>query len=189
MKMLSVRNENGRIYVKCEYNAVFVSKVKLIGGKWHAEKKEWSVNDSKKEALDIILFDIFGFREGLPLQVVQVEYVADDFEVRCEDICIGGLIMASRKRRDGEVSLFYNTYVVEGGFPERGGSSKYPAPDPEEGTILRSVIPITVYDKLTEEEKSKLKVIVSKSDKEELLKEKEMLLKRLGEIEQLLKNY
>ena len=54
--------------------------------------------------------------------------------------------------------------------------------------ILRSTIYKKEYEKLSDEEKSKLTIIKKQDKKERLLNEKEILIKRLAEIEEELKN-
>ena len=79
---------------------------------------------------------------------------------------------------------------MEGEFDKSGGSVKYPAVfDRGEGynVILRSTIFKKEYDKLSEDEKSKLTIIRRQDKKERLLNEKEIILKRLSEIEDELK--
>ena len=64
---------------------------------------------------------------------------------------------------------------------EKSAGSK--AAKPKEDTVLRSDIPLELYENLSDKEKEKLKVIETETPREKLIEEKEKLLKRLEEIE------
>lgn len=180
--MLNVRKEEGRIYVKSEYNGTFVARVKRIGGKWNAESKEWHVSEEQEKALEKILYVVFGYEPNRALEMLRVEYNASDFLWE-GDVYIHKLCMVDRASRDTHVRYHCNTIVIEGEFPARGGSARYPMAKPAEGTVLRSDIPCGVYEQLSDEEKTKITIIQEESKKALLLKEKEQLLNRIAEIE------
>lgn len=180
--MFKLRKEEGKIYVQSDYNPTFIAKIKKIGGRWSASTKEWYISADSMEALEKILDEVFGSRSDEPIELIRVEYSAEDF-VREGDVYIGRLCMVDRPRRDSMVSYHYDTAVVDGEFPGRGGSMKYPMAKPSPGTVLRSSIPRGVYDKLEEELKQRI-VIIEETDRRQcLISERDKLLSRIAEID------
>jgi hypothetical protein len=117
---------------------------------------------------------------------IDVKFRAIDFSNG--DVYIGSVCVATRKSRDWDPIINDDFYVIGGkGFYERGGSAKYPCADPYEDTIMRGKLPVSIYDKLDDEDKAKL-TIIDDSKREALLDEKERLVARLAEIEEELKN-
>ncbi len=179
--------EDGIIRVSSPYDNRFVKKVKEIGGKWNAAAKTWDVSEEVEERLKIILTKYYGYVES-EADLIKVRYKAEDFNNNhTDDIRISSLVTVMRNSRDREVIFDHNTIVLQGGFPSRGGSAKYPRPEPYSDTILQSIIPKSVYDGLSDIEKSKIEVIDQKTEKEKLLAEREILLNRLAQIDEKLK--
>lgn len=188
IKMANVKltRENGAIKVSSPYDARFVAKVKEIGGKWDGTARTWNVTDEVEEQLKGLLTSFYGYTENSS-DLIKIKYNASDFE-EDDSIQIDTIKTVTRGSRDGGVSFHSNTIVLSGGFPSGGGSAKYPRPNPDADTELQSIIPRTVYDKLSDEDKIKIEIVAEKSQKEKLDAEKEMLLKRLAKIEEELKN-
>lgn len=155
---IKIKRNNNKLLITSPYSRSFVSKMRNLQGKWNAELKVWEVSE--------------------------------DFEDRDkDDIRIGNIVTVYRPSRDAKVIL-RDTAIMEGEFDKSGGSVKHPAVfDRGEGynVILRSTIYKKEYEKLSEEEKSKLTIIKKQDKKERLLNEKEILIKRLSEIEDELK--
>lgn len=181
--MIKLNRKDGTIEITSPYNALFVKKVKGIGGKWGGTA--WIVSEDVEEQLMAILENVYGYAPED--KKITVKFAAKDFESRdTDDIRIGDMVLVERRNRDWDVN-FHNAIVLEGGFPSSGGSAKHPYTEAYDGTILQSAIPKAVYERLPDEEKAKLTIIERKPDKKKLLEEKEKLLARLAEIEELLK--
>lgn len=187
---VKINREGNKLQITSPYSGAFVGRMRELNGKWNRDLKVWEVNEEYEDKvyeaiLKIYRVDLTGIEEYMI-----VEYCAKDFEDRDRnDIRIGNIITVYRPSRDSKVIL-RDTAVMEGEFDKSGGSVKHPAVfDRGEGydVILRSTIYKKEYEKLSEEEKSKLTIIKKQDKKERLLNEKEILIKRLAEIEEELK--
>lgn len=193
-KRVELLIENEFIKVNSPYNSLFIKRAKEIGGKW--ESPYWKFKLENKEIVENALLDIYGESGNGAKEEVEFN-VHLDVIGSPQTLWIGTLPICSRQRRDSNVRLEENVIVVKGGFPERGGSAKYPDLNPEEGTVLNvKHFPKIVYDKI--EDKSGLELISSTStelsqedlikEKEKLEKEKERIINRIRDIEQQLEN-
>lgn len=188
---VKINREGNKLQITSPYNGAFVGRMRELNGKWNRDLKVWEVNEEYEDKvyeaiLKIYRVDLTGIEEYMI-----VEYCAKDFEDRDkDDIRIGNIVTVYRPSRDSKVIL-RDTAIMEGEFDKSGGSVKHPAVfDRGEGynVILRSTIYKKEYEKLSDEEKSKLTIIKKQDKKERLLNEKEILIKRLAEIEEELKN-
>lgn len=182
---MEVIKEENKIKVKSEYNEEFISRAHELQGKWDAPF--WVFDERTADRLEEVLKEIYG--EGFtPANRVEIEIDLDSFyEDYYEDkstLAYKNIVFATRFGRDSRVTLKGDAYVSVGGFLSRGGSVKYPEVTWKEGTKVRLTVPVT----LTESLPKGVTIIKEESQKEQLLAEKESLLKRLAEIEALLKD-
>lgn len=172
------------------YNPDFVRFARSKGAKWDADGKSWMFNTKSKETkkeLEKILYEIYSYTEK-PVRCVELRTKCEDILVD-ECLRIGGHILVSRKHRDQPVIIDDDSVcLIKGSFLEKGGSMKYPSVKFTDGAEITFEISEEYFNNLPEEEKEKF-TILKKSDinKENLLAEKEELLKRIAEIEKLLK--
>ena len=179
---MKVVNEDGSIKVQSDYQKEFVSKAKLIEGKWKAPY--WVFPEENEEQVKALLMEIYA-EDGTPQDTVDV--MVNISALEDDDVLsLCGRILCSRRYRDGAVKLGSGVMLMQGGFPARGGSSKYPRVAPEEGTVLKvKNVPMSVYERIKEmpnvtlaDDSENKKAL----HKKRLLEEKEMLLHRLAEI-------
>ena len=171
------------------YDREFVTFARRHGAKWDADEKSWNfkVNGEVKEKIEKKLYELYKYTKN---EVRNIKLRA-----KCEDILqdeclkVGEYTLAFRKYRDEPVIIADpTTFIEKGTFKDKGGSMKYPAVTFTDGAEITFEISEEYFNSLPEEEKEKF-VVVSKDevDKEKLLAEKEELLKRIEEIERLLK--
>lgn len=187
---IEIKRNNNKLLITSPYSRSFVSKMRNLQGKWNAELKVWEVSEDFEDKVYDAILKIYRVDLTGKEEYMIVEYNAKDFENRdTDDIRIGNVITVYRPSRDAEVIL-NDTAIMQGEFDKTGGSAKYPSVFDrwdERDVILRSTIYKKEYEKLSEEEKSKLTIIKKQDKKERLLNEKEILIKRLSEIEDELK--
>lgn len=182
---IKVEIKDNRIFVNSPYNAAFIGKAKEIGGRWDAPSKSWTFEESNKNLVNDALIDFYGEGINGKAETIKVDYQASKFEdVYKGNISIGNLVTVTRRYRDRPVTITPGTIVIEGSFETSGGSSKSPRPDADTDVILRTELPLTVYNSLSDKVKEKLTV---QSDRADLEAEKARLLARLAEIDALLK--
>ncbi len=181
---MELRKENGNIYLKFGYNLDFSGKLKrYCGAKWQASTKEWYFSEEFEEKANDLMLKQFGFSMRNSPKMT-IEYFANDFYNKEDlEVKIDGFWFVYRENSSVPVTLRQGTIILEGGFPEKGGSSRYPKAEPFEGTKLRSVISQELFDLFSDETKKQLSIISEVDKKEVLLARKAALLKELEEIE------
>lgn len=177
--------ENGKIKVQSDYNREFITRAKTIQGRWSSPY--WVFPEENKEEVKALLLDVYGecgdLSDEAPVTVT-VEIDCDKYPHISEAVMLGSFAAVKRWHRDREVSFADNVMLIKGGFPESGGSMKNPRVYPEQGTVIRvKDIPMGIYEKIRDCDGVTL---VSKPVNEELIKEREALLKRLAELNALL---
>lgn len=177
---------NGKIKVESPYNRDYISLAKQIQGKWAAPC--WEFPEENKEQVKDLLIECYGECGTLgDVNTVNIEIDLDKYngEVN-EAIKLGAMTLVSRPHRDRVVIYSPNVMLVAGGFDETGGSAKYPRVCAHEGTILRvKNVPTSVYNKFKDCAGIRL-ISDSDIDVENLKTEREKLLRRLAEIDDLL---
>ena len=176
--------ENGQIKVKSEYSKDFIKGAKMIQGKWNSPY--WCFPEENADEVRELLLDVYGecgeLSEGNEA-VVTVELDLDEYTDVSDCVRIGSMTVASRPGRDYMVKLNDNTMCIKGGFPESGGSVKNPRVCPEDGTVLRvKNVPVKLYERI----KDMAGVSLVNVDRTKLLEERERLIARLAEIDDLL---
>ncbi len=196
---VKVEQHDGKLYTYTPYNRNFVARAKTIGGRWDPAEKAWYFNERDKELALNLLSELFGYTQTTE-QVADVEIhikagqqyydFDDDFNDFDSD---GTLIVANRpiawrKSRNAAVALADGVVLKDGKFPSSAGSAKYPHiwdHDIENDvTLLIHDFPLSSVEKISP---GFAPVVLEKSiDVEGLKVEKEKLLARLKEIDELL---
>ena len=171
------------------YNKEFVSRVKTIGGaRWDANERCWSIPKEEVETARAIMMDVYG-ESDLPAESgkITVEVtINEDIRETCEGISLFGKTLARAYGRDSGARVGDEVTLVSGRV-RSGGSVKNWCTVIEEGSILRIrnltkkalEIP-TEYDITVKEIKT------DEIDREALLAERERLLARIAEIDNML---
>lgn len=196
MSDIRLETRDGKINVFTPYDKTFVSKIKanLGGAKWNPEDRCWTVSESQRDGLLTILADIFGYEPTATANRVDIKVTfPEDADIEKDSIKLGSYTIASAWGRDSGVRLGDNVELIEGEF-KSGGSVRYWKTVVKAGTtvICRDVPEgclqkeFSCVDHWTEQ-KPVIEILDHSIDKEALEAEKAQLLKRLAEIESLLK--
>ena len=143
---------NGTEWIKLQspYHPELPSKAKRIGGKWSSEYRAWYFDKRDEERVRQLAQEIYGTRgEGEKVDVVTVRVNLDNVEgAKGSSLFLFGHEIASRKYRDSKVRLGRGVIILEGGFPDSGGSNRNPSLEPEKGTILEiRDVPLSLVQK------------------------------------------
>ena len=189
--------DNGKIEVISPYNTSFVKKARMLKGNWNG--KGW---EFKREYEDIVkshLMDIYG-DDGSPtpkcivrvnlskLSEINYSQLWDD-EVR-----MFGRTLVIRQHKNLTPLLDKTVVLVKGGFSNSGGSRNNPRLNFYDNTILQiDDVPEHLYIKILNEYDLKddndiIYRVDNKNNIDKLKEEKERLLKRLSEIDNILNN-
>lgn len=171
------------------YNAEFVAKVKGIGGrKWNAAERCWEVPESEIETVRVYMMDIFG-ETDLPTEgekvTVKVTFNSDESKRR-ESITLFGKTLARAWGRDSGAKVGEDVTLISGKVTS-GGSVKNWYTEVEEGTVLKvRNVPRAALEQDTDLDVTVEVMETAGIDRAALMDEKEKLLARLAEIENLL---
>lgn len=177
--------KDDKAFVFTPYNPQFVKEVKRIGGaRWMSIDKCWRVPADAVDAVREIMMDVYGESDLPCAEKVTVEIELEEGELEYRGpIVIFGKVIASAFGRDSGAKVGEDVVFVKG-EPTSGGSMKNWTTVIPGGSVIRiRNVPVTAlnddypYDVIDD----------VKIDRAALEAERERLLKRLAEIEELLK--
>lgn len=186
MKSIKTIIDGKFIKVESPYNRAFIAKARQIQGKWNSPY--WVFPLKNKKYIVNALIDIYGDCGNLSDEYIPYVEVTLDLDKYPYNHCIkiDTLVIAERPSRDASVVLSPNVTVVQGDFEKSGGSAKYPCIEPLDGTILKvDNVPLVVAERAKDLDGITI-INQDKSNREILLEERERLVKRLKEIDNLL---
>jgi len=181
---MEIKIENGKVKVQSAYNAAFIKRARMVGGKW--EPPYWEFSQEDEELVRNLCMDIYGQDGRTPAEMVTIDVNLDAYpHDPSGELFLGSMSIAHRTGRDRPVKLPDGVILVSGGFPDSGGSANHPRLTEERGTVLRvKNFPMTLYERM--EDKTGLTIVDKTIDRFALLAERETLMKRLAEIESIL---
>lgn len=177
--MVNIKIEDSKIKVKSSYDSYFVRKAKEYEGRWNAPY--WVFPIENEEYVRNLCMKVYGEDGKTDTQTVKVRIEMDKYRKST----IGRFVFAERRARDSEVTFAQGVMVVKGEFEESGGSRNSPQVTWESGTEIEiKKLPLPLYKGI--EGQDGVTLVKEVDSKEKLKKEKEQLLKRLAEINELL---
>jgi len=130
-------NDEMGIIIESPYSAPFVADAKKIGGKWNSASKTWVFDSRDEERIGKILLKHYGETgRGDQPALVDLRIPIHELQVSGGEATFMGRSVARRRGRDYPVALADGVIIDQGGFPQRGGSMKYPGLAAEDGTVL-----------------------------------------------------
>lgn len=185
--LVKVKINGSKIEVVSNYNKDFVREAKKLGGKWNG--KAWVFDIDDETAVREVLKNVYGTDGEGEVELVTVRVPLDCTGTENDkELVMFGESLAYRPFRDSDVKLNDNVRIISGGFCSSGGSRSYPSLNYIEGTVITvKNVPIILAEKAIKTYGDDI-TIVKKNElnKDNLIKEKEMLLTRLEEINKLL---
>jgi hypothetical protein len=182
----TAKDGNEYIYASTPYSVDFVKEAKKLNGSWVASSKEWAFDLRDVDKVREICRKIYG-TDGLSIvgNLVTVRVYLDKIKTGYE---LFGRTICRRSSRDSDVRLDSSVVIIEGGFPDVGGSAKYPDCDPYKGTILevRDVPESIVHPEKFPEGAIEILANDKKVNVKALKEEAEVIRKRLAEIMEIL---
>ena len=185
---MEINKENEKIYVSVDYNEEFIKGAKQINGKW--EKPYWVFPERNEDILNKLLTKVYGEASNGKTVTLLVDLQkctavkADGKSLYLETKCI-----ATRYRRDDRVVLPENVTVMEGEFARRGGSINKPEVTWDTATLILKIreFPQVLYDRIAD--KTGIDLDETDIDIETLKSERDRLVKRVAEIDNILAKY
>lgn len=189
---MKITKDDSYIYTTTDYSNEFVIGARKLNGRWTGS--QWKFDVRHEDKVRNLLLEVYG-EDGTDTEVDYVT-VKVDASAYCDEmgyireIDLFGKSLVYRPGRDSKVKLHDSVVVTKGGFPSSGGSAKNPRLSPYEGTELEVLdVPRNRYLKELNGEKARFISLVDGNEKQKqiLLDEKETLLNRIKEIDELLK--
>lgn len=195
MSAIKVETKGGKSYITSPYNADFVGRIKLMGGKWDASSRRWAIKADALEAARKAMMDVYGETDEAPAAetvTLVLEFHAEMVKAQ-GPITIAGKTIATAFSRDGGARVGDDAAFIAGA-PESCGSARNWGTCIPEGSVCevyhvpKAVAEATVAAAASDPG-AKYKAHIkgdAQVDREKLLAEKQALLTRLAEINQLL---
>ncbi len=189
MTIMAITSEGGRIYIDTPYNPHFVARVKALGARWDASRKQWYTDDRNIEAVREAMRKVYG-QDDRPAKLVSVRVrLAREVSALNKPVTLFGRTVASATGRDSGARIGMGV-AFEARKPLSGGSMKnWRTVLPDGAIIVIHDLPETaVAEKLDwDDEYGTVEVIADGGiDRNALKSEKAALLARLTEIDKLL---
>lgn len=186
MKMcMKIEIKEDKAYVFTPYNPDFVKKIKGIGGaKWSGQDRCWKVPADTVDAVRNMMMDVYGesdITDDSDKVTVEIEF-EDEVSERCAPVVIFGKVVARAFGRDSGARVGNDAVFVKGNPISDGSVKNWYTTIPVGCVVRLRGVPKTA---LTDEYKYTV-VDDTRINKTALEEEKERLLKRLAEIEELL---
>jgi hypothetical protein len=166
------------LFVWSPYHKDLPSDAKKLGGRWSPQARAWIFDPRDESRVRDLYREIYG-TDGSPCETVTVRYTVDSVDEDETELYVCGRQVARKRYRDESPRLGDGVVVISGGFPRIFGSRKNPRLGGE-GTVLEIR---DVPRKCAEDEDLE---IVSEIDRDGLKAERDSLLKRLAEINEIL---
>lgn len=186
---MEIKINGGVANLYTPYNPDFVKKIKGIGGaKWNGKEKCWQIPEDAVDAAREIMRDIYGYSDISENETVKLRITVNDkIEEFCKPITLFGKVISSASGRDSGAWCGENVSYIKG-EAKSGGSVKNWMSVVEKGSVI---ILTNVNRNIFEKEKPNyditVEVLEENTSKKSLIEEREQLLKRIAEIDKILK--
>lgn len=118
------KTKAGGIAAQTPYHPDLPARFRALGGKWHADAGVWTFDARDEARVRAVVEEVFGAVEPSGRKVT-LRYRLEGRYVQ-NPLRLAGRVIAERRGRDVAVRLAAGVVVVEGEFPRRAGSAKYP---------------------------------------------------------------
>lgn len=117
------KTKAGGIAAQTPYHPDLPKRFKALGGKWHSDAGVWTFDLRDEARVRAVVEDVFGPLEKSG-RLVTLRWTVS---ARYNPARLAGRVIAERRGRDSAVSLAPGVVVVQGEFPNSGGSRNNPS--------------------------------------------------------------
>ena len=191
MPAIKVEMKGSKAYIRSPYNAGFVSRIKLMGGKWDSESRCWAIKADALDAAREIMMDIYGETDQAPAAetVTLVIEFSKDVIGHCEPIAIAGKTIARAFGRDSGAKIGDDVAFISGEPRSDGSARNWTTVVPAGCVVEVYNVPKSKADEFVSASDPRYTIHIKgdvKIDREKLMEERKTLLARLAEIDKLL---
>ena len=186
--MFKIKNSGKYILVKTPYNPHFVDAVKNMGGKWDNEQEEWKLRAELLAEVRKKMLQCFG-RDDTPAKLVNVrvktlDAITSDYN---ESIYMYGRRICGAWGRDSGVNLGESVAFIEKIGESAGSLKNWYTRIPADAVFIIFDVAENALSLPNEyDEDINVEIIPKEIVTDELMREKELLLQRISEIDILL---
>lgn len=188
--MFKIEITGTKAVITTPYNADFVKKIKLMGGRWDAGRRAWTVDADIVDDVRAAMREIYGQDDAPVTDVVNVELtVGEKLTEYGGPITMLGRTIASAWGRDSGAKTGDGVVFLEG-HPFSGGSVKNWCTGISGGSVIKLVrVPRALVERNPElPDGVEMRVLPDRPaiDREALMAERERLLARISEIDKMM---
>ena len=136
-------NENGQLATSTPFDRDFVAGAHRLRGRWDSANRAWLFDHCNQEAVEELLREVFGYVPNVSGKVATVRVWLNSRNAGGKVVRFAGEEICRRSSRD-YVSLPINVEVVEGKFPKRGGSIRFPRVIDDDSVVVLQVSDVPV---------------------------------------------
>lgn len=138
LKPVTVRNGRTMLQLTAPYHPAFPRLARALGGLFNGDTKLWYFDPRDEARVRALCEEVYGIDPGNqePVSTRTILLHLDRLNTENESLWLVGREIASRPARDAPVRLGRGVIINSGGFANRGGSARYPALAPLDGTVL-----------------------------------------------------
>lgn len=186
---VQIKIQNDNILVEAPYNTDFIAEARKLNGKWDGATKAWKFDIRDESRVREICLNVYG-NDGLAKNLCTLKVIFPNSEYADKgpiEIC--GRPIARAFGRDSGAKLCEGIVLLNGNFISGGSMKNWITTVNGGTTVLVRDFPKSKAEELISQnpEKYSIQDETPIVNKDELLKEKQRLLDRLAEIENLLK--
>lgn len=183
---MKITVKENKAYIETPYNKEFVKAVKNIGqAKW--QDGAWVVPAHMVDAVREIMLDIYGESDISTTERVDVKLTfTEDVDAYQSAVTMFGKTIARAYGRDKRVDVGEDVAFIKGAPKAAGSVKNWYTRIPEESVCIVSNVPETMLNEELPEGVT-VEVLKKTVDRKALEEEKERLLARIAEIDNLLK--
>lgn len=194
MESIKITTNGNKAQLYTPYNRDYIAQVKMIGARWDAAAKCWTIDAQKIDDARAIMRKVYGY-DDLP-QSTETAGKLVDVTIRFNDSCTAangpvqafGKVLARAYGRDSGAKIGTDCSLLGGSIDSTGSRATWKTWI-DAGTIIK-VYNVPEHMATAEHMPEEAEITEIKAheeiDKVALLAEKEKLLARLAEIEKLL---
>lgn len=186
--MMKIEINNGKAKVYTPYNADFVKKIKKIGSaRWDSAERCWAIPENAVNSCREIMQSVYGETDISSINKVDIRITfIEEYSEYCKAVTMFGKTIARAYGRDSGATVGDDAAFVKG-EPNSGGSCK------NWKTIIPEGCVVDVHgvpeNMLSDYDSKYVRVEIKESvvNKTELIEERDRLMKRIEEINALLR--
>lgn len=184
--MFKIEKGNDKIRIYTPYNANFVKSMRNLKGKWTVGA--WEVRADLIDEVRKIMKENYG-RDDLPVKTVNIKVrntsrLASDY---CSGLEMFGRSICYASGRDSGAKIADGVAFIKGGCTSAGSMKNWYTRIEENSEFIIYALPESALNlENPYKEDIEVEVLEAQVNKNELIEEKEILLKRIAEIDELL---